>query len=173
MKLYMKFLIFMVILACAGPFLLKRSDGSPWMATSDLKAPDLEMPDVSPLADEIENLSRSMPADDTANHTTVYKWQDENGGWHFSNQADPAHPGEKININNNINTVQLPAVEKHPEDRRPYHSRNVIENETTALDTGSSPYGQLPELVDKANNAGDLLDQHQKHQEQIIKQLAN
>ena len=114
-----------------------------------------------------------MPEDDTARLTTVYKWRDENGMWHFSSQVDPAHPGEEININNNINTVQMPAVEKHAENPRPYHSRNVITNETATLDARSSPYGQLPELVDEAHNAGNLLDQHQKQQQQIIRQVAN
>ena len=173
MKLYLKFLIFIVVLACAGPFLLKRSDGRPWMTASDLKAPDLAMPDTSPLTDEIEKLSDPAPEDAASDHTTVYKWQDENGGWHFSNRADPTHPGEAVKINTNTNTVQMPTPEKHTVDPRPYHSRNIITRETTALDTDASPYGQLPNLINKAKNVGNLLDQHQQQQERILREIDN
>jgi len=143
------------------------------MTVSDLKAPDLVVPDVSPITEQINILSEDKPADVTANQTTVYKWQDENGGWHFSNKADPTHPGEKISINNNTNTVLMPTQEKHTGDPRPYHSRNAVNNETTALDTNASPYGQLPNLINKAKNVENVLYQRRQQQEKTLEEIGN
>lgn len=173
MKLFLKLLVFIVVLACAGPFLLKRSDGRPWMTTSDLKAPDLGVPEISPITDQLEVLSEDTPAEKKTQLTTVYKWQDENGGWHFSNKEDPSHPGEEVKIKNNTNTVSMPAPEKHTGTPRPYHSRDVVKNETTALDTDASPYGQVPKLIDKAKDVDNVLEQRRQQQEKILSEIGN
>lgn len=73
MKLFVKVLCFGLVLALAGPFLMRGPDGQPLStpakAWQSLKAsmPSVGMPDVVP----------SEPM-------AVYRWQDAAGQWHFS-----------------------------------------------------------------------------------------
>ena len=143
------------------------------MMASDLKAPDVAVPDISPVTDQIEIFGEDKPAEKKVQLTTVYKWQDENGGWHFSNKADPSHPAEEVMINNNTNTVSMPAPEKHEGEHRPYHSRDIVKNQTNALDADASPYGQLPNLIDKAKDVDNVLEQRRQKQEKLLSEIGN
>jgi len=86
----MKVMIFLLVAAFAGLFFINGPDGSPLLTLDDFK------PDV--------------PEIDTGSQTTeVYKWQDENGVWQYSNQPRDAELGETIELDGNINT--MPAVD--------------------------------------------------------------
>ena len=73
MKLFVKVLCFGLVLALAGPFLMRGPDGEPLytpaQAWQSLQAslPSLDVPEVLP----------SEPVE-------VYRWQDASGQWHFS-----------------------------------------------------------------------------------------
>ena len=171
MKLFLKIMIFIVVLACAGPFILKRSDGRPWMTFSDLKAPDLSVPDISPLTDQVKKLHNTN-TDNSADQTIVYKWQDRDGVWHFSDKASTSIPSEEFAIKHNTNMVHMEKQEIPGETPRIQADENVVQNETVSLDPKASPYEQLPNLIDQAKNVEKLLDQHQQQQEQVIQQLS-
>ncbi|MEL6448791.1 MAG: DUF4124 domain-containing protein [Pseudomonadota bacterium] len=73
MKLFVKVLCFGLVLALAGPFLMRGSDGKPlytpdqaWQSLQT-SLPSLDVPEVLP----------SEPVE-------VYRWQDASGQWHFS-----------------------------------------------------------------------------------------
>jgi len=166
-------MIFIVVLACAGPFILKRSDGRPWMTFSDLKAPDVAVPDISPLTDQVKKLSSVDSNNHSAELTTVYKWQDEDGVWHFSDKASTTSPSEEIKINHTTNMVHMEKQDTPKAIPQTQSNENVANNEVKLLDTEASPYEQLPNLIDQAKNVEKLLDKRQKQQEQILKQLGN
>ena len=75
MKLFVKILCFGLVLALAGPFLMRGPDGQPLytpaQAWRSLKAslPSLDVPAVVP----------SQPV-------AVYRWRDVDGQWHFSGE---------------------------------------------------------------------------------------
>jgi len=171
MKLFLKIMVILVVLACAGPFILKRSDGRPWMTFSDLKAPDISVPDISPLTDQVKKLHPTDP-DKSAKQTTVYKWQDGDGVWHFSDKVSTAVPSDEIKINHNANIVHMEKNEISKETAGIPSKKNIVQKEAASLDSKASPYEQLPNLIDLAKNVEKLLDQHQQEQEQIIKQLS-
>lgn len=150
MKLFIKVMILLVVLACAAPFILKRSDGLPWMSVSDLKAPDISMPDVKPLADKISSLSDGKAGKESPEPTMVYKWKDKNGVWHFADKESTTSPGEAIKIDAHANLV-------HIERRR----------------SDGNPYQQLPGLIDQAGNVEQALNQHSLKQAQSIEETAN
>lgn len=173
MKLFIKFMIFIVVLACAGPFILKRPDGRPWMTISDLKAPDIATPDISPLTDQVKKLGGSDEENAAAEQTTIFKWQDKDGVWHFSDEASATTPSEEIRINHNANVVHMEKQQTPKEIPVTKSNEQVVQNESKSLDTEVSPYEQLPNLIDKAKNVEKLLDQRQQRQEEILKQLGN
>ena len=105
MKLFVKVLCFGVVLALAGPFLMRGPDGQPlytpaqaWRSLTN-SLPSIGVPDVVP----------SQPV-------AVYRWQDDEGQWHFSGQP-PAEgtPYTVLQIDPKTNTVGT-APEPPPEE---------------------------------------------------------
>ena len=81
-----KIMIFLLVAAMVGLFFVNGPDGSALLTLEDFK------PDVPEI--ESENAT-----------TEVYRWQDENGVWQFSNQPRDADQGETIELDGNINTM--------------------------------------------------------------------
>lgn len=104
MKLFVKVLCFGLVLALAGPFVMRGPDGQPlytpaqaWRSLQS-SMPALDVPDVMP----------SKPV-------AVYRWQDAEGQWHFSGQP-PAEgtPFTVLEIDPKTNAVGT-APEPAPE----------------------------------------------------------
>ena len=91
-----KIMVLLLVAAFAGLFFIKGPAGEPIMSLEDLM----------PTVDEPQ----------TSEPETVYKWQDENGVWQFSNQPRDAviaeTIGETVEYDGNINT--MPAVKVPP-----------------------------------------------------------
>lgn len=173
MKLFIKFMMFAVVLTCAAPFVLKRSDGTPWLSLTDLKTPDIALPDISPLTNQIKKLGNTDPENNNVGQTTVYKWQDKGGVWHFSDKASNASPSEEIKINHNTNLVHLDKQESPVKLDQIASDEIISRDEDTPLNLEAGPYEQLPDLIDQAKNVENLLNQRQQQQEKILKQLGN
>ncbi|MDA0790704.1 MAG: hypothetical protein O2780_14750 [Proteobacteria bacterium] len=94
----LKLMVVIVILACAGPFFIKGPDGQPLMTLDDLK------PDITSPADLLPDALAPDPA--PAEPTRVYKWQDENGVWQFSNNPADARGAEEVALDGHINTME-------------------------------------------------------------------
>jgi hypothetical protein len=85
-----KAMIFILLAAFAGLFFVAGPNGEPILTLDDLKpdSPGLESSTGTPTGT-----------------TKVYKWQDENGIWQFSNQAADEGQGEVLELDGNINTM--------------------------------------------------------------------
>ncbi|MEL6870447.1 MAG: DUF4124 domain-containing protein [Pseudomonadota bacterium] len=111
MKLFVKFLIVVVLLALAGPFFLKGPDGLPLWRWQDAVAKF--------------NHWRSGAVSNTvgvvipeAGSVKVYRWQDEAGQWHFSNEPPANQNADVLLINPATNVVQA-AKPREPEEEAP------------------------------------------------------
>lgn len=85
-----KIMILVVILACIGPFFIKGPDGEPLMTLEDLGAsvPEPPMPAAPP------------------EPVTVYKWQDENGVWQFSNEPVEGENVETMELDGRVTVME-------------------------------------------------------------------
>lgn len=110
-KLFVKLMLFLLVLALAAPFILKGPDGRPLLSLSDLELPRFELPQVNlpgsdsdnsqPANDERQwirwskqeglpfNPDKLTPAqlaqlDIRAQDNIYYRWQDGNGVWQYS-----------------------------------------------------------------------------------------
>ena len=95
--MFIKLMIFVVILACAGLIFVKGRDGKPLMTVEKL----LEGLPSSPS----DLLSREAETPATPAVTRVYKWKDENGVWQFSNSPLDEEGAEVIELDGQINIV--------------------------------------------------------------------
>ncbi len=100
MKLFVKLLVLLLIAAMAGPFFIKGPDGRPLMTWNDVKQ-------------KIGNWSSSGGSARPGSPVEVHRWQDEDGQWHYSDEA-PTQGGEVITVDPNVNVIQSTPVRKAP-----------------------------------------------------------
>ena len=107
MKLFVKLLVLLLILALAGPFFMRGPDGQPLMRLSDV-------------TQRIKSWMSSGPSAKPGSPVKVHKWQDENGQWHYSDAA-PAQNSEVITVDPNVNVIQATPTRKPaaPEQEKP------------------------------------------------------
>ncbi|MEM6818697.1 MAG: DUF4124 domain-containing protein [Pseudomonadota bacterium] len=95
MKLFVKLMAFVVVLALAGPFFLKGPDGQPFWKlptkTADFKA--------------LAGRAVPEPLKDTT--VEVYKWQDANGQWHYGEAPPDSGEFNLMEIDTSINAVDV------------------------------------------------------------------
>ena len=113
MGIFIKLLLFLVLLAVALPFVMKDKDGQPLMTASKLEMPDIglqgmvdrvsskdiSLPDISTISSDIKTV---LP-----NKTKIYSWRDKEGNMHFTN-VPPENGGETdtMQVNPNMNVMQ-------------------------------------------------------------------
>ncbi len=151
-----KIMIAVVILACIGPFFIQGPDGEPLITIEDLK-PDFSLPSVTAKLDDRDD-SGSKPV-------KVYKWQDEEGNWHFSNQPVDAEGAETIELDGIINT--MPAF-KAPEKKKTTVAAASQPN-TTLVPTIS----QGLETLNQAKQLQSTIDQRKADMDRIIQTDGN
>jgi len=162
MKLSVKLLIAALVLAVLLPFtVLKGKDGRPLLSFSDIKAPDLKMPEI-PGTDQLP----SMHSNEKKKTDIIYQWRDEKGELHFTNTPPPA--GIEYTAKGydpNANLIQSIEV-KHQEPEAPVVADTQIEVPAKI----GNPYS--PEKVEKlfndAQKVQKLLDERMKQQEAIL-----
>ena len=155
-----KIMIVLVILACIGPFFLKGPDGKPLMTLDDWKP---EFPEV--LIDLLPKSAKGSLEDEAAVNepTKVYRWQDEDGIWHFSTDADDADRGEVMELDGNINTI--PAfVAPVKQESAPSTTASV--SAMPSLTT--IPIGQAQDLIKQAKNLQMTVDSRKAELDKVL-----
>ena len=77
--------------------------GRPLMTVEDLKMPDLKTPDLPySLADKLGSDDSSDHASDSPQQSDdtviVYRWKDDQGIWHFSDNVNPEGSSEALQV---------------------------------------------------------------------------
>ena len=85
MKLFAKLMLAALVLAVLAPFtILKDEYGKPLMSFSDLKMPDLAVPDMQ----DIKNATDELPGK-AGQSDVIYQWTDANGNLNFTTEPPP------------------------------------------------------------------------------------
>lgn len=161
-KLYYRTLLTIVVLACIMPLVIKGRDGRPLLQLSELKMPELALPGRAAVVGALAETpgQQAQPAGQQ-DSVTVYRWQDDQGVWHFSNTANSAGPSEtlQVDINNNIvasSTDHADAEEPPPGGR------------AEALLSAPLPLLHAGEAIDEARNVETVLQQRYQRQERML-----
>ena len=124
-------------------------------------APILSFDNMTPTTPTLDN-SQFNASTARSTHTEVYKWQDEEGVWQFSNQPQDMAGAEIVEIDNNINTV---AAFKMPQEKTSTQTsglqlRKGISNLPAGM-TSVSPEN-LSEMMETVNSLQGVADQQQE-----------
>jgi hypothetical protein len=110
LKLFTRLILVLVLLALVLPMVVPGPNGAPVMRPSDwldpgswrlpnmdgVRIPRMELPHRAAAPGQIEALvpaGEPLPGMGPPDAGQYYRWQDEQGVWHFSDEA-PAHSGE-------------------------------------------------------------------------------
>lgn len=111
MKLFVKFLLFLLVLAFAGQFVVKGPDGKPLMSLDKLFPG--KGGSITSIANQAQSAisggatsTSSEPA--SGNSDTVYKWKDKNGVWQYTQNPPPGTTNEKMTFNYKQNIIEAP-----------------------------------------------------------------
>lgn len=161
-----RLLLLLLILVGVLPFIF------PWQKPL-LSWHSLSLPDLSELkarlaeAPEVTSLQPATSAGSAGESQTVtiYRWRDEQGGWHFSNEEPPRGINfERMSIDPDTNL--LPVQPSSPE-----RSNRDQGSTQTANKGGSYTAEELMQLKQKAEEAKKALEQRYREQEQRLQQL--
>ncbi len=172
MKIFLKLLMALVVLAVAAPFFLKDKNGAPLMALNDLKMPDLSTP---PIPDNIKSAvsgitsnsetfsSAATDSSPAGGKVKVHKWKDEEGVWHFSS-VDSSQRGtssQVIFIDPTQNNFTPPPSREQPEQveekvATTAAAENVTPNILLPLTHGKSTLEQAKQVQKLLEQRADL-----------------
>lgn len=157
MKLYVKFLLFILVLGIAGLFFINKPDGQPWLSADDF------MPDVPGLMAQASNmldgaerqLDKATSSDPNAGKTKVYKWRDSSGNWHLSDQPISAAGGRDQVMHVDPDTNLVGGLRESTAEVERSRSDGV--SNAVPLPMTVSP-DKVGKLIDDAKAVQDLMD---------------
>ena len=186
MKGTMISMLLLLIAGAAGVFLLPLKEGKPLFDWREIKGP--EMPDMAAVKELSDDLGLDQLGDRVNGGSDdayvppakvkVYRWQDADGNWQFSNEPPPTGVQfAEQNINPNTNVIRSIPVDDAPapqpsrsasvasptEDTRPSPATEAAKK-AEALSKLPGPYG---DAVGQALEVQGLVDKHKAEQDRI------
>jgi len=144
-------MLVLVAIAFAGPMLMKKPDGTPFM----------EAPWKS------NNSSQGGASINT--QQSFYKWQDEDGTWHYSDQPQVGKNIETVTVNTNTNLIQGLRMEEKKEEVV-VEKKPEAKTETPAIPLPMTvPLEKVSKMLDDANNMQQVMDNRNKQIEQATR----
>ncbi|MBU0501504.1 MAG: DUF4124 domain-containing protein [Gammaproteobacteria bacterium] len=159
MRLLIKLLLTLLILAVILPFTPFMPGGKPLMQIGDLKWPRL----VVPAAQDITDSLKSRPSAPSSKNKTFFKWRDAQGNIHFSDKPPKEKTAhlETIEVNPDANLIQGVRVPPPPQPQQTV--------QTTPQADIPSPYapGQIKRLFDEAHKIKQQAEKRNKQLEEL------
>lgn len=147
MKLFIKLIVLVLILAMAGPFFMRGPDGQPLLRLSDV---------TQKFKSWMSSGSSSAPG----SPVKVHRWQDEEGQWHYSDEA-PSQNSEVITVDPNVNVIQSTPVTKPPAAEATAPATEKPEPKTDKLPSVFHP-------IDETNKVKEELEQRNEELKQRL-----
>ncbi|MDF1580027.1 MAG: DUF4124 domain-containing protein [Desulfuromonadales bacterium] len=121
MKKKLLYLLIIVALAVALPFVIKGKNGQPLLTVDHFSAPKVALPDLTGLEakardtlneaqTEINTVKDKIIAALPQPESKIYKWKDDKGQWHFSDL--PRRDGQSVEVKIDAKVNTLPTM-KH------------------------------------------------------------
>lgn len=149
-------MLVLVAIAFAGPLLIKKPDGTAFMAL-----PFTEGSGDSSIGFSANGSSQSF-----------YKWQDDDGSWHYSDEAPAGKTVETVTVNTNTNLIQGLKTEKDQVDKTDRVSEiknNTAVEETSAIPLPMTvPIEKVTDMLKDAHNIQHIMDSRSKQIDQAV-----
>jgi hypothetical protein len=148
-------MLVLIALAFAGPMLMKKPDGTPFM----------ESP-LDYFSSETTG-TNSRQSNINSSHS-FYKWQDENGTWHYSDQPQEGQNIETVTVNTNTNLIQGLRIEKE-EEKESGKDKEEGKAEISSIPLPMTvPFEKVSQMLEDANNLQQVMDDRNNKIEKAI-----
>lgn len=154
----------LVAIAFAGPLLMKNPDGTALLELPLVSSLSQSSPPVSSIT------SSSLFNTDSNPEQSFYKWQDDDGTWHYSDQAPADRSSKTVTVNTNTNLIQGLRAGKA--------TTNTVTNVSSVPKNASSnstmpsiplpmtiPVEKLHKVIEDAHNIQNIMDNRVKQLE--------
>jgi len=200
MKLFIKLMMFMLVAAVAGPFILKGPNGQPLMSYKDL-LPSFSLP-RSPLKSTPSNNNPSSLIEWSSNKSkehaiaaatdnegkpiaaesnVYYRWKDKNGVWQFTSTPNPSADNIKMAIDPNANVMQSLSKDKIDKAFGREPTSDTLTTSAGKPSTPSTeapmipfpatiPVTEIPKLIEQAKGVQGIVDQRKAAMDAVLKQ---
>jgi len=169
MSLFIKLILLVVAAAMAAPFFLKGPDGAPLLSWDRLHAPEVRLPDLGKAADTMrEKLGTEEEV--RARPVEVYKWQDGEGRWHYSDNNEQGRAAQKLTVDPNANLSHFePFKASEYKEQAPPVRKKSDSSASISFPASISP-GKIPTLIDDAGNVDKLQKERLERQERALQE---
>lgn len=96
LKYFLGSMVVLVILACIAPFFLKGPGDTPLITPDKIKLPDIKLPGRKNI-DTRPNIPTNRGSR-LKNKIAIYRWQDKDGAWHFTDYPNPDGSSQLIYV---------------------------------------------------------------------------
>lgn len=153
--MFIRFMIAIVVIAIAAPFFIPGPNGTPIFTLDMFKfdKPSISMPDLN-----LGSGSNTGSGGSAANQT-LYRYQDENGVWHFTDQLPAEGSAEVIEVSD-TNLMEAPPPPPPSVEREPEVSANPL----TAITRGA-------EVMEEAQAVQEMLDERLDDMDQSLNDI--
>lgn len=121
-KLFYKLMLLALVGMLFAPFILKRENGTRIMSLDEFLSFDVQL--IQQRYTQVLSIIRNFLSEDmkvetlkedpvNENVTKFYKWQDEKGDWHFSDEKDEKYQQQEIKIRNDRNVLKFEDLPKN------------------------------------------------------------
>ncbi|GLQ33114.1 DUF4124 domain-containing protein [Litoribrevibacter albus] len=159
MKIMIKLMLLALVGAVVAPMLIKGPDGKPLLSWQDFFS--LPSQDSGSASSSDPDVTPQSPS----GLTTVYKWKDKEGQWHFSDKPQDHVDNETLKYNPNANIIQ--SLAKKEEESEVEVTPMKVPEPSAGPSLTTVPLTEVPELMDQAKQYQQLLDQRNKTLEQF------
>ena len=160
MKLFIKIMLLLVVVAVAGPFFIKGHNGKPLMSVDDLHVPKTHFSDVGAAVDEAKESLATK--DKHAGPIEVFRWQDANGVWHYSDSNQSGGTAQRMTVNPDASVVHLESV-RHENPETPAVGKEARNSDSPSIPLLTSiPADKIPGLVEDAKRVKKLQQERQR-----------
>ena len=170
MKHFLYMLISILILGLGSLFVLKKPDGTTWLSTSDFYNKQKIVSKFNQTKNMINNKITSVF--ETTDSTQIYKWQDENGVWHYSDQKQSVKSGQPVkNVATWIkpnNLTVIPAINVNEVTKNIKKATNQNNNEQLKNEGKSIIPSKVNTLFKDTNNVQSLMDTRTKEIDALL-----
>jgi len=147
MGIFIKLLIFLLVLACSAPFFLKGPNGNPLISTDKLKLPELSF----------DILKSKTAQSNSKDDLEVYKWRDEKGVIHYSDKQSADKKGS---------LTQIKGISILPSASRP---KDVVKQQINSFPSPTTvPLTDIPKLIEDAKQVEQLVQGRKQRQDEML-----
>lgn len=175
MKFFVYLVSFILVLALAGLFVLKKPNGQAWFTVDEVLSKTIMIEKkLESITDNFlvkyENLTEEAKEESSqveqVSELKIYRWKDSNGNWSYSDKPKVLAESEEIFLDPN-DVMVLPAL-KVGTKKFPNAKTSKKDDKTSPSPLTISPSKTL-NLYKDANNVQKLMDERQENISKAIK----